>query len=82
VNPPYYGFLWSDGNWIRIPFHEIPIEIYDGNMLFESIPRERTDCLTLRDKNGAGENGNPAYTKEVKRIDPNYKCLNTKEIDK
>lgn len=73
VNPPYYGFLWLSNKWQRIPFGEIPLEIYDANMLFESIPSERTDWLTLRSKNGSMANGDPRYPKQIRRIDPNYK---------
>jgi hypothetical protein len=50
VNPPYIGFVWSGGDWQRIPFSSIPKAIYDGNMLIESIPKTRTDHVSLDQK--------------------------------
>jgi hypothetical protein len=72
TNPPYFGFVWEGSAWKRIPFTEIPLAIYDRNMLIESIPQNRTNFLTLAKKNGSDENGNPVYPKFLRRIDPNH----------
>lgn len=72
TNPPYFGFVWEKNAWKRIPFAEIPVAIYDRNMLVESIPQNRTNRLTLTKKNGPDENGNPVYPKFLRRIDPKH----------
>jgi hypothetical protein len=70
-NPPYIGFRWANNTWNRISFEDIPATIYETNMLIESIPRTQTKHLTLANKNSKGENGNPAYPSEFRRLDPN-----------
>jgi hypothetical protein len=70
TNPPYFGFVWELGQWRRIAFTEIPDAIYDRNMLIESIPQNRTKHLTLEIKDSRLENGNPVYSKDLRRIDP------------
>ena len=70
VNPPYYGFTWEGGNWKHIPFAEIPNEIYEGNMLIESIPKTRATHVTLEQKKI--ETG-CCYRSPQRRIDPNRK---------
>lgn len=72
TNPPYFGFLWHDGAWKRIPFTEIPVSIYDTNMLIESIPSTRTNYLTLATKNSLKENGTDTKPAPLHRIDPKY----------
>jgi hypothetical protein len=71
-NPPYFGFVWSDGKWKRIPFIEIPESIYDGNMLIESIPKNTTGFLSLERKGSEAENGDPRYPIPLRRVDPNH----------
>jgi hypothetical protein len=72
TNPPYFGFVWDKQTWKRIAFTDIPEAIYDANMLIESIPQDRTDRLTLLQKNSEAENGNPVYPSPLRRIDPKY----------
>lgn len=67
VNPPYYGFVWKGGEWTRIPFSIIPTALYQGNMLIESIPKTRTDHVTLELKKS--ETG-CCYRSQQRRIDP------------
>jgi hypothetical protein len=71
--PPYIGFMFENGQWIRIPLEAIPEAIYDTNMLIESIPSSGTTFLTLVNKESREVNGNPTYKKHQKRIDPSYK---------
>jgi hypothetical protein len=73
TNPPYFGFRWADGAWVRIPFSEIPDAIYDANMLIENIPTTATTFLTVGEKNSARENGNLAYPAYLRRVDPRHK---------
>lgn len=72
-NPPYIGFRWSNSDWIRINFTEIPKSIYETNMLIENIPRNRTSLLRLAVKDSELENGNSMYPAYFRRIDPKFK---------
>ena len=70
TNPPYFGFVWEGNAWKRIPFAEIPVAIYDANMLIASIPMTRTDYLLLAQKNSPEENGALTKPAPLHRIDP------------
>jgi hypothetical protein len=37
-NPPYLGYSYEAGQWQRIPFTEIPVAIYDTNLLIANAP--------------------------------------------
>jgi len=71
-NPPYFGFRWDNDAWTRIPFSEIPEAIYDTNMLIENIPKNRTNFLTLAQKNSLEENGALTKPPPLHRIDPKH----------
>ncbi len=71
--PPFIGFVWQGSNWERIPFADIPEEIYDVNMLIKSNGPEGIKYLTLQEKNSKEFNGNPAYRRIQRRIDPTDK---------
>jgi len=73
TNPPYFGFVWDGGSWRRIGFAEIPQSMYEGNMLIESIPKNRTSFLLLTRKNSEAENGDRRYPGYLRRIDPQFK---------
>ena len=69
--PGWLGYVLEAGNWSQIPFEQIPIEIYDTNLLIDwniDLPK----LVTLAEKNSKKRNGNHRYPKSVKRIDPNY----------
>lgn len=72
TNPPYFGFVWNGVNWKRIAFPEIPVSIYDGNMLIESIPKNRTGFLRLAMKNSDQENGDSRYPHYLRRVEPAF----------
>ena len=72
-NPPYFGFVWDQNVWKRIPFSEIPEAIYKTNMLIEGVPPKDMKFISLKEKNSKEMNGNQEYTLEVKQIDPKYK---------
>jgi len=71
VNPPYYAYMWNKNAWVRLSFDAIPIAIYDGNMLIESIPKTRMDHVSLMQKKMEVMGGN--YIAPFRRIDPNFK---------
>lgn len=70
--PPYVGFLWKDGQWKRIPFGEIPVAIYDTNLVIDG-SLVNVNLLTISGKNSPELNGSYAYRPHVMRIDPNHK---------
>jgi hypothetical protein len=70
--PPYVGYRFNNGKWTRIPLKEIPIEIYDTNLLIDS-PDGSIKRVTLSMKESAAYNGDPRYSRDQKRIDPSYK---------
>jgi hypothetical protein len=72
-NPPYIGYVWQSARWQRIPFDQIPPDIYEGNLLIESIPKTRTTRLSLTEKSAQGENGDPGYPMHLRRIEPKFK---------
>lgn len=71
--PPYLGFVWKGSQWERVPFADIPKEIYDVNMLIKSNGPNSIKYLTLQQKNSKEFNGNSSYRSNQKRIDPNFK---------
>ena len=71
--PPYIGFIWQIDHWQKISFEEIPQEIYEANMLIESIPPQDIKFLSLEKKNSKKINGKPTYPKYLKRIDPAHR---------
>ncbi len=68
--PPYLGFTWSSGQWVKIPFGKIPVDIYDTNIFIGNAPG--TKYLTLSRKNSSekGMRGSPTTVQFLKRIDP------------
>ncbi|HWW04229.1 hypothetical protein [Collimonas sp.] len=66
--PPYLGYIWGGGQWKRLQFSEIPVAIYDANMLLEGLPPAHTKLVTLaqKEKNALG-----GYSWWQKRIDAN-----------
>ena len=71
--PPYLGFVWEGGVWKRIPFADIPQEIYDVNMLIKSNGPNGIKYLSLEKKNSKQFNGDSAYRSNQKKIDPNFR---------
>lgn len=72
VNPPYVGYVWTGQAWQRLAFAAIPVAIYDGNMLPDSIPMTRTAHVTLEQKYREAHDG---FIRPPQRIDPAYKIL-------
>lgn len=72
--PSYIGFRYDQGQWVRIPFNEIPIAIYDSNMWLDSAPDNKSKYVSLTNK--AGQMNDGMYPNELKRIDPHYVMIN------
>ncbi|HEX3912704.1 MAG TPA: hypothetical protein VHW71_04290 [Steroidobacteraceae bacterium] len=51
------GFKWQNGQWIRIPFGDIPLNIYSTNMLINNFPPKGTSLLTILEKSSRSLNG-------------------------
>lgn len=68
--PPYIGFRYQAGHWLRIPFTEIPTAIYDTNMWIGNAPPNQSGRIALADK--AVEMQDQELSKHDKRIDPKY----------
>lgn len=71
--PPYVGFVFGAGEWEKIPFSEIPREIYNVNMLIEGIPPKGTKYLSIQRKDSKEINGDPVYRIYQKKIIPTHK---------
>lgn len=72
--PSYIGFRYQAGSWLRIPFAEIPVAIYDTNMWIENAPPNKSGRISLADK--AKEMQDQELDKLHKRIDPNFVMIN------
>jgi len=69
--PPYIGYAFENNAWRRIPFTEIPEEMYDMNMSFYSKDYIQDGRITLPVKVKALKT--PGLPKSYKRINPSYK---------
>lgn len=68
--PPYIGFRYQAGKWLRIQFTEIPEAIYDTNLWIENVPPNKSGHVSFADK--AAEMRDAELRKHHKKIDPNY----------
>jgi hypothetical protein len=66
--PPYIGYRYGSGQWIRLPFNEIPPAIYQTNMYFENMAITKLKRVSLADKEELMKN--ERYPNELKKIDP------------
>lgn len=69
-SPAYVGFRYDNGQWVRIPFNEIPEAIYDSNMYFDNMALYRLKHVSLEHK--AGMMREETYMPSIKRLDPNF----------
>jgi len=72
-HPDYVGFVWENGTWNRIPFEQIPQQIYDTNMLIDGVVPAGTTLLTLQQKNGRELNGRATQLPGLLRLDPHFR---------
>lgn len=69
--PKYIGYRYDNSQWVRIPFNEIPVEIYDVNMYPENMALERLKHVSLEDKIQIFKDNR--WGSHQRRIDPNYR---------
>ncbi len=69
-SPSYVGFRYDNGQWVRIPFSEIPEEIYDTNMYFENMALYGLRHVSVEHKEGMLKED--TYMPHYKRIDPSW----------
>lgn len=69
--PPYIGYVFENNAWRRIPFTEIPEEMYDMNMSFYSKDYIQDGRITLPVKVKALKT--PGLPKSYRRINPSYR---------
>lgn len=69
--PFYIGYCFEAGKWKRIPFNEIPIAIYDTNLLIANGPPVGATFVSFAIK--SDEIKDDRGINEVKRIDPKTK---------
>ena len=69
--PFYLGYRYDGEKWIRIPFSEIPVAIYDVNMYPENMASARLKKVSILDKAEIFKDGR--WRIHQRRIDPNYR---------
>jgi len=67
-NPSYVGYRYESGQWQRIPFNEIPLEIYDTNLLIANEPPQGAKFVTFAMK--SEEMRDDTLGGSYKKIDP------------
>jgi hypothetical protein len=70
-SPPYIGFRYEAGKWLRIPFAEIPEAIYDTNLWIENNPPNQSGSISFADK--VEEMRDRELSKIHKRVTPNFR---------
>ncbi|MGH8688889.1 MAG: hypothetical protein ACREVQ_14400 [Burkholderiales bacterium] len=69
--PPYIGYRFDSGHWVRVPFGEIPVAIYDANMYPQNMALARLKKVSISDKVEIFKDDR--WRAHQRRIDPNYK---------
>ncbi len=69
--PSYIGYRYENGQWMRLPFNEIPAAIYHTNMYFENMAITKLNRVSLVDKENLMKNDR--YPSALKKIDPSSK---------
>ncbi len=71
--PSYVGYRFDMGKWQRIPFNEIPNEIYDTNLLISNEPPNGAKFVsfTMKDEKIRDK----SLPSMLKRIDPKFEPL-------
>jgi hypothetical protein len=70
-DPVYIGYRFDNSQWVRIPFNEIPVAIYDVNMYPDNMAIARLKRVTISDKIEIFKDD--AWRAHQRRIVPNYK---------
>ncbi|HLF95972.1 MAG TPA: hypothetical protein VI457_02420 [Methylococcaceae bacterium] len=69
-HPAYFGFIYENGQWRRLPYAEIPESQYDANLLIGGVKLNDLPRVSLEEKNSKRFNGRWTLSKGHKRIDP------------
>lgn len=69
--PPYVGFRYDNGQWVRIPFSEIPDAIYNTNMYFDNMALYRLKHVSMEYK--AEMLKDETYMPPLKKLDPAFR---------
>jgi hypothetical protein len=72
--PAYIGFRYDSGQWVRIPFSEIPEAVYDSNMYFDNMALYRIKHVSLEHKIGMMRD--ETYMPSIKRLDQKHSIPN------
>lgn len=72
--PYYIGFRYENSKWVRLPFNDIPVAIYDSNMWIEVAPESDSKYVSLTDK--AKLMHSERYGQYLKKINPKPESLN------
>ena len=70
----YVPFRYDDGKWQRIPFKELPKEIYQSNLWLGNSPPENSPAKQADRDALVWKMGSQMAT-ELLRVDPNYRDL-------
>lgn len=73
-NPSYLGYRYEAGQWQRIPFNEIPVAIYDTNLLIANQPSKGAKFVSFAMK--AEEMKDETIDGYYKKLNPKYLSLN------
>lgn len=68
--PPYIGFRYDNGQWMRIPFSEIPTAIYEANLFPDNMVLHRFKHVSVSAK--AEMFKDHRMREHNRRVDPNY----------
>lgn len=69
-NPIYVAYEYLAGTWRRIPFTEVPVELYDTNMIIQDVPKIKAKIITVAYKLSQTENGNGLLSNDFRRLNP------------
>jgi hypothetical protein len=71
--PPYVAFIFKRDHWERIPFNQIPTQIYDANVFPGNLPTgEKYLTWDRKLSSDIGMRGSPSTAKFLKRVDPKF----------
>ena len=69
--PPYIGYVLEGGIFHRMPFEQIPVEIYDANLALDGHRYTSFGRITLEEKDRKLKG--PDMPRIFRRIDPKYR---------
>ncbi len=70
--PFYVCYLWEGTKWNRVPLDQIPLAIYDNNLLISNHQRKNLYYISIIEKDDFEFNNDRSLGRPYKRIDPLY----------